>query len=318
MTSGPDVGRVTAVIVNYNSGHHLTRCVASLRAAGITGIRVADNGSRDDSLAQMLAADPDVEIVETGANLGYGGGANRGVAGATTDYVLVLNADVRIDPAAPAALVAVLDGHPDAGLVGMRIENEDGTLYPSARTFPDFVDAVGHAAFGLIWPNNPYTRRYRMLDWDHADAAPVDWVSGACFLARREVFAGVGGFDESYFMYLEDVDLCWRIWRAGWEVRYEPGASVVHVQGVSTDQTPYRMLAAHHRSMLRFARRTTVGRRRRLLPIVVAGLGGRLVVACAQRAFRGRRRPLPKSVVPADMGAGGGCPAAPGRTAVNR
>ena len=96
-----------------------------------------------------------------------------------------------------------------------------------------------------------------MNDWDHASARTVDWVSGACFLARRSAWEEVGGFDRAYFMYLEDVDLCWRLGSAGWAVAYEPAAQVVHVQGVSADRHPYRMLLAHHVSMWRFARRAT-------------------------------------------------------------
>ena len=116
----------------------------------------------------------------------------------------------------------------------------------------------------------------------------MDWVSGACFVARREALDRLGGFDESYFMYSEDVDLCWRAWRAGWRVAYEPAAAVVHAQGASADQHPYRMIVAHHRSLLRFARRTTTGGRRALLPVVAAGLALRAALACAQRAAAAR------------------------------
>ena len=93
----------------------------------------------------------------------------------------------------------------------------------------------------------------------------VDWVSGACFLARRQAFDELGGFDEAYFMYAEDIDLCWRAKQAGWKVNYVPGAVVTHLQGASTDLHPYRMLVAHHRSAYRFASRTVHGWRRATL-----------------------------------------------------
>ena len=128
-----------------------------------------------------------------------------------------------------------------------------------------------------------------MDDWDHAEAREVDWVSGACFLARRSAWDAVGGFDRAYFMYMEDVDLCWRLAKAGWSVAYEPAAEVVHAQGVSADRSPYRMLFAHHVSMWRFARRTEKGRRRGLLPLVLAGLTVRLGLTVARRALAGRR-----------------------------
>jgi N-acetylglucosaminyl-diphospho-decaprenol L-rhamnosyltransferase len=130
----------------------------------------------------------------------------------------------------------------------------------------------------MVAPANRFTRRYRMLDWDHGRPARVDWISGACFVARRSAWDAVGGFDPSYFMYMEDVDLCWRMGRAGWAVGYQPGVEVRHVQGVSTNRHPYRMLAAHHLSMWRFALRTTVGLKRAALPLVGVGLGGRFVV----------------------------------------
>jgi N-acetylglucosaminyl-diphospho-decaprenol L-rhamnosyltransferase len=110
-------------------------------------------------------------------------------------------------------------------------------------------------------------------------------------MTRRLAFDSVGGFDESYFMYVEDVDLCWRLGRAGWRTRFEPAAEVVHFQGVSTSRRPYRMLVAHHRSLWRFARRSSSGRDRALLPLVAAGLVARCALACAlhRRASRSAR-----------------------------
>src|SRR2546430_1962275 len=149
-----------------------------------------------------------------------------------------------------------------AALVGPRIENLDGSLSPSARTFPSLADALGHAFLGLVNPSNRFTRRYRMLDWDHAVPRDVDWVAGTCMLLRRSAFEAVGGFDERYFMYVEDVDLCWRLWQTGRRVAYEPAGRVVHTIGVSSEQRPYRMIAEHHRSLLRFSATTLTGPRR--------------------------------------------------------
>ena len=111
-------------------------------------------------------------------------------------------------------------------------------------------------------------------------------MSGACFLVRRSAFEQVGGFDEAYFMYLEDVDLCWRLGRAGWRVVYVPAAEVTHLQGVSTDRHPYRMIFEHHRSLLRFAARSSEGWRRALLPLVAVGIGARACLACLARVIR--------------------------------
>lgn len=276
-------GSVAAVVVNYNAARHLAACLESLAANGVETIIVVDNGSVDTSEQVTVAAG--ARWLPTGANLGYGRGANRGAAtpeGRAAEHLLVCNPDLELRPGSMATLRAALAADATVGLVGPRLTNPDGSLYPSARTFPDLVDAIGHGLFGLLAPRNPFTRRYRLLDWDHRQAARVDWVSGACFLARRQAWDAVGGFDPSYFMYLEDVDLCWRLARAGWAVGYEPAAEVLHVQGVSANRHPYRMLAAHHRSMWRFAWRTTVGAKRAALPVVGAGLAGRLAVAMAQ------------------------------------
>ena len=174
------------------------------------------------------------------------------------------------------------------GIVGPRIDEVDGGLYPSARVFPRLGDAIGHAFIGLFTTRNRFSRSYLGADADYASAHDVDWVSGACFLARRAVLDQIGGFDDGYFMYLEDVDLCWRTGEAGWRVRYEPTARVTHVQGVSTAQRPYRMLAAHHSSLLRFWWRTTPGAGRLLAPAVIAGLGLRLGLMVVRRALFGR------------------------------
>jgi N-acetylglucosaminyl-diphospho-decaprenol L-rhamnosyltransferase len=271
---------VAAVVVNYNTAEHLRTCLRSLACQPVTEVVVVDNGSVDGS--RLVAEEAGVRWIETGANLGYGGAANRGVAemkDRSFTQLLISNADIDLRPGAVAALVAAFDRDPALALVGPALYNPDGSLYPSARTFPDLVVAMGHGVLGLVAPRNRFTRKYRLLDWDHGQAARVDWISGACFLVRRDSWEAVGGFDPAYFMYLEDVDLCWRLHLAGSEVGYEPAAQVVHVQGVSTDRHPYRMLAAHHQSMWRFARRTSAGPRRLALPLVGAGLAVRLGLA---------------------------------------
>jgi len=172
----------------------------------------------------------------------------------------------------------------------------DGTRYPSARRFPTLGDGVGHALLAGVLPGNRFSRRYRMADLDPDGPTEVDWVSGACFLARHRALTELGGFDELYFMYAEDTDLCWRARQAGWGVAYVPDAVVTHLQGISTARHPYRMLVAHHRSVYRFAARTTRGWRRVALPAVAVLLVGRLAVACARRVVvagrprRARRR----------------------------
>jgi N-acetylglucosaminyl-diphospho-decaprenol L-rhamnosyltransferase len=283
---------VAAVVVNYNAASYLEACLASLAANGVGVIVVVDNGSSDDSREVVEASG--ARWVETGTNLGYGRAANWGaqvLEVRRAEHLFICNPDIRVGAGTVAGLAAALDAEPNLALVGPRLCNPDGSLYPSARRFPDLVDSIGHGLLGMIAPHNRFTRRYRLLDWDHRQAAHVDWVSGACFLARREAWDAVGGFDPSYFMYMEDVDLCWRLRVGGWAVGYEPAAEVMHVQGASTNRRPYRMLGAHHRSMWRFAWRTTTGPRRAALPLVAVGLGGRFVVATLDHRLGHRRAP---------------------------
>jgi N-acetylglucosaminyl-diphospho-decaprenol L-rhamnosyltransferase len=282
------VAGVDAIVVNFNAGALLAGCVASLKADGVDTVVVVDNGSTDDSRSALGPVGSDVVWVDAGGNLGYGRAVNLGARSCTGRYLLVCNADLVVRPGAVKSLVTALADDPEIAIAGPRLLNRDGSVYPSARVFPSIVDAVGHGLLGLVWQRNWFSRRYRLLDWDHADARPVDWVSGACFLIRRTAWDQLSGFDPTFFMYMEDVDLCWRARRAGWRVIYEPAGEVAHIQGWSTDQRPYRMILHHHRSLWLFAWRSSTGWHRLLLPVVGAGLVARAVVACASK-WSGRR-----------------------------
>lgn len=278
------VSPVGAVVVNHDAGAALQACVASLRAEAVGDVVVVDNASSDASSEALVAADPDARVVHSRRNLGYGAGANRGLALLDNEFVLVCNPDVIVHSGAMAALVAALHDDPSAAIAGPMILEAAGSRYPSARCFPSWVDAVGHALLSLLAPRNRFSRRYRRDDVVATSTVRVDWVSGACFLARRGVLSRLGGFDERYFMYLEDTDLCWRAARAGFGVLYVPAATVSHAQGLSTAKRPYRMLAAHHRSAFLFAARTATGWQRAALPLAAVLLALRLGVMAARHA----------------------------------
>ena len=172
--------------MNHEAGDALLECVASLRAEGVAEVTVVDNASSDGSADALVAVDGAVRLVQTGANLGYGAGANRGID------VTCVRARARLEPrrgraprGAGGARGKVLDADPTLAIAGPGILEPDGTRYPSARRFPSLLDAAGHALLGDLVPTNPFTRRYRMGYLDAEDVTEVDWVSGACFLARR-------------------------------------------------------------------------------------------------------------------------------------
>lgn len=287
-----------AVVVNYEAGPALTECVRSLLADTSTGappeVVVVDNGSRDGSVAALRAALPGVAVIDPYVNLGYAAAANRGTAATGAPIVAVCNPDLIVVPGTGAAMLAAFDD-PGVGAAGPWIRDADGKRYPSARRTPGVVDAVGHGVFAGVWPANPFTRRYRELDADPEVARDVDWASGAALWLRRSAIDAIGGWDDGYFMYVEDVDVGWRLREAGWRIRYEPQGEVVHRQGVSTARHPARMVVAHHRSLFRFARKRWRGPKRALLVPAAAFLSLRaaflVVTRAAAPASRWRAHP---------------------------
>jgi N-acetylglucosaminyl-diphospho-decaprenol L-rhamnosyltransferase len=287
-------GPIGAVVVDHDAGPLLEGCVSSLLADGATPVIVVENGAAGSASTALadLAGGPDtppVRFVRPGRNLGYGAGVNRGLAALAGDetppeWILVCNADLVVHPGALAALRLVLESEPAWALVGPRILDETGDVYPSVRNFPSFTDAAGHALLAQFDPENPFTLRYNPGTPEGDVVTGAGWVSGSCFLARRSALEELGGFDEAYFMYLEDTDLCWRAHDAGWGVGFAGTAEVTHLQGVMTARHPYRMMAAHHRSALRFTVRTTRGWRRAALPLAVLVLGARLAMTTVRIA----------------------------------
>ena len=263
---------VVAVIVDFHAGDALVDCVRSLQDNGVNDIVVVENGEAG-STGRLLET-MSVRLVEPGMNLGYGRGVNRGAAAATTEkrYLLVSNPDVVVHGGAVEALVRHLDEHPMVAVVGPRIVATDGSIYPSQRVFPNVWLAGLHALLGPIWPDNPATRRYRSRRSDGG----VDWVSGAFFLIRRDVFEAIGGFDERYFMFAEDMALCWQVGELGYTVSATDDAVVTHIEGLSRAGASRAMLIAHHRSALRFEWQTARGLRRLLAPLASLVLGLRL------------------------------------------
>ena len=281
-----------AVVVNYEAGSLLTDCVRSVLAdasAGDVELVVVDNGSSDGSIDELRAALPDVRVIASPGNVGYARAANLGIAATRAPIVAVLNPDLTMEPGTAKPLLARFDHTPALGACGPRIRNVDGSDYPSARRSPGVPLAVAHGLLGLWWPTNPFTTRYRQLNADPSHARSVDWVSGAAIWLRRSALDAVGGWDERYFMYMEDLDLCRRLRLAGFDVAYEPAGAVTHVQGASTSRTPYRMLIQHHRSAWRFARHRLTGAGVLLLPFAAVYLCARCALAMAEHAWHASR-----------------------------
>ena len=284
MTADAEVAiRTDVVVVTYESEGWIEQCLGSLvDQAGVGRIVVVDNASTDGTAdAVARHAGRDVHWLALGVNRGFGSAANRGIASTVSAAVLVLNPDLIVEPHAVERLRSRLDSSPGVAIVGPTVTDLDANPYPSARSFPNFVEAAGHGFVGLFWRSNRWSFRYL-----HPDR--IDWISGTAMLVRREAFESVGGFDESYFMYVEDVDICWRLARAGWSVAVDETAVVRHAVGGSSGRAPYRMIAAHHRSLWRFARRSASPTQRLLLPLVGLGLIARAGLVALAHLRTGR------------------------------
>ncbi|QGQ18900.1 glycosyltransferase [Cellulomonas sp. JZ18] len=254
---GPATPRVRVVCVVFHPGDELRTFARTLATASRQPVElvVVDNGT-DHAVAQAVVDEFGGRLVVPGANVGYGAGANAGARGATTPWLVVANSDLEWTPGSLDQLLDAGDEQPRAGSLGPMLLNTDGTMYPSARALPSLRQGAGHAVFARVWPGNPWTRAY------HARQESVGgylreagWLSGACLVLRREAFEQVGGFDESYFMFFEDVDLGERLGRAGWENLYVPDVRVTHVGGTSWRERPAPMIRAHHASARQYLHR---------------------------------------------------------------
>ena len=226
---------------------------------------VVDNASPEPSLPTI--ADLPVETVQLDRNRGFGSGCNAGWRRGTAPHVLFVNPDARIDREALDALTRALG--PGDGIVGPRILAEDGSLEFSRRRYPRLRSTFAQALFlHRLFPRAPWADEVVREPEAYAASGRAEWLSGACLLVRREVLEALDGFDEGFFMYCEDKDLCRRAARAGWEVRYEPSAVVVHAGGASAPRAALlpvlaasrvRYAKKHHGSVGALAERVGVG-----------------------------------------------------------
>lgn len=247
---------LSITICSWNTQEDLRACLQSLREAQDEArfeTIVVDNNSEDGSPDMVESEFPEVSLQRMSRNLGFTGGHNHAFGMRRAYHAMPLNSDTIVHPGALRTLVGYLQEHPEAGIVGPKLLNPDGSLQFSCRRFPNPLAALfRNTPLGRLFPNNRFTREYLMQDWTHDGPREVDWVSGAAFIARGELLERVGGFDPDYFMFCEDVDICWRAWHSGFKVVYLPTSVITHAIGTSTSKAPNRMIGRFHRSMMRF------------------------------------------------------------------
>ncbi len=247
---------LSLIIVSWNVRALLRACLASLPCAA--EIIVVDNASGDGSGAMVAAEFPHVRLLLNKDNRGFTGGNNDGLKLASRPFVLFLNPDTVVQGDALDRMLAHLAEHPEVGVVGPQLRYGDGNLQSSRRRFPTLATALCESTpLAWHWPEarNPWAKRYHMDDRPADRVQEVDWLSGAALMTRRAVLDQVGGFDEGYFMYSEELDWQRRVKGAGWEIVYLPDAVITHYEGKSSDQVVAARHIRFNRSKVRYFRK---------------------------------------------------------------
>lgn len=291
--------KVSVIIVCFRAYQELADCLVSVdgQSRPPAEVIVVDQAGAPGELGVIAGRFPRVTFIEVVENKGFAGGVNLGAQRATGDGLLVLNPDCVLEPTALGELAGWLQHHPGVGIVGPRIRNSDGSRQASARRFPDWTTGIAGRRSWLsrVLPANRLSRGNLLSQEIGDDPVRVDWVSGACFLVRREAFDAVGGFDPGFFLYWEDADFCRRLVNAGWQTWHHPGPEVTHAVGRSSRRMPVRALVAFHRSAFRYYWKHGSVLARALAPIaaglLVARLGALLAAARLVHLRPGRGSP---------------------------
>jgi N-acetylglucosaminyl-diphospho-decaprenol L-rhamnosyltransferase len=260
---GPDswhlalpIPTLSIIILSWNVRDLLRKCLSSLplEAPGVEVI-VVDAASVDGSAGMVKAEFPAVRLMAEAENLGYTRGNNLGLRAANGEYLLILNPDTEVVGEALAQMVAYMEAHPQVGVLGPQLIHPDGAVQSTRRRFPTLITAFFESTWLQPLAPRSVLSRYYALDMPEAVAAEVDWVMGAALLVRRKAYVQVGGFDEDFFMYSEEVDWCRRMKTAGWRVAYFPPARIIHHVGRSSEQVPAATHIRFNASKVRYFRK---------------------------------------------------------------
>jgi GT2 family glycosyltransferase len=281
------------VIISYRSRDLVRRCLRSLQTGPVareTRTWLVDNASEDGTVEMIESEFPQVELIASSSNLGFSAANNLAIRRSTGKYVLALNPDTSVTTGALDHMLDVVEANPRIGIAGCRLELDDGTFdHAARRSFPTPVGALAH--FTGVGRRDGAPAALTQYRAPAVESGPVDAVNGAFMLMRREMLDEVGLFDEGYWMYMEDLDLCYRAKQAGWTTWYEPAVTVVHTKGATSGRfRTARLNYAFHYGMLRFYRKHYATERSPLLNgAVYAGIGLKLassvVASSARRAY---------------------------------
>lgn len=252
-----DKPTLSIVIVSWNVADLLESCLRSILATcpADTEMIVVDSASTDDTVERVRVALPQVILLPQPENVGFTRGTNIGLAAARGEFLMLLNPDTELFEGATDRLLRYLIDNPTVGIVGPRTLNPDGTDQSTRRRFPTFQTAVFESTWLQPYAPRGLIERYTWQDTANDAVVPVDWVQGSCLLARRAVYEQIGGLDEGFVMYSEELDWCHRAKDAGWGVVYVGDATIVHYGGQSSAQVPARTHILFNRSKLRYMRK---------------------------------------------------------------
>ena len=306
-------GGLDVVIVSYRSPELLRECLGALGAHPPScpmNVVVVDNASGDGTVELVAREFPEVDLIASAENLGFAAATNLGARRGSAPDLLALNPDTAVGPGALDRVIAVLESHPDVAVVGPQLLRPDGSFdHAARRSFPTPLSALGHFTGIGRRVQSGRLAAYRAPE---IESGPVDAVNGAFMLMRRSAFEEAGGFDEGYWMYMEDLDLSYRLRQRGWLSWYEPSATVGHLKGGSVGgPRPLRLNWHFHRGMGRFYRRHYASQRPPVMnALVYLGIAMKLVASAAQSLLRrslARRRHRPPAMAASD----GGSPSIP-------
>ncbi len=249
--------KLSIVIVTWNSAEDIKACLESLRFSRPFETIVVDHASTDPTLSMGprcgIMSPYYIRLVANPRNLGYARANNQGIGLAQGEYILLLNPDTKLEPDVLGILTRYLDNHPDVGAVAPKLLNPDGTTQHSIRSFPTASTVLWElTGLSRLFPKSQRFGRWRMAYFDYGKAGEVDQPMASCLMIRRIILEQLGGLDQRFSMFFNDVDLSWRMHAAGWKTVYLPQARVFHRRGASTGQVKPKMIWESHRSLFRF------------------------------------------------------------------
>ncbi|HAX18402.1 MAG TPA: glycosyl transferase family 2 [Actinobacteria bacterium] len=294
------------IVVSYNSKNYLEKCIDSivnftpLKYKDLLELVIVDNNSDDGSkqlIEEFCKKHVFIRSIINNENMGFAYANNQAIVSSSADYFFLLNSDTEVyENSLEGVLEYIKNDNPTEkiGILGPKIINSDGTIQDSCRKFPSLLNAAAHNILSLINPDNRFSRQYKMTDADRSRSFETDWVSGSAMLISKAALAASGLFDEKYFMYVEDVDLCYRMWKSGYKVIYYPEIKVLHHIGKSGENNPVRAQKLMQKSALRFfVKINKKSWKLILIPLVIPILGFRIVLTWIK--FQNSKKLFPKT-----------------------